>query len=90
MIDRINYILDKRGWTPAELAERVGVQPLAVCRWLRGSNPSEHFYEELTILYLQVKEAEKRQNLSSHTKGRVLSQRGKIRFLFPWYSHQKK
>ncbi|HFU4369514.1 TPA: helix-turn-helix domain-containing protein [Streptococcus suis] len=77
--DKIKYILQKTGWTRKQFATEMGVTILSVYRWLDGRPPRQCMLDKIDELYEQVKPYEPR----------VLAQRGKIRLVYPYYSHQR-
>ncbi|MFM0779810.1 hypothetical protein [Streptococcus suis] len=77
--DKIKYILQKTGWTRDQFATEMGVTNLSVYKWLDGRPPRQRMSDKIDELYEQTKD----------TKPKVLAQRGKIRILYPYYSHQR-
>ncbi|HEL2123364.1 TPA: helix-turn-helix transcriptional regulator [Streptococcus suis] len=76
--DKIKYILQKTGWTRDQFASEMGMTTLSVYKWLDGRPPRQRMLDKIDELYEQTKD----------TKSKVLAQRGKIRILYPYYSHQ--
>ncbi|MGO0077515.1 hypothetical protein ACTMS3_04505 [Streptococcus suis] len=52
---------------------------LSVYKWLDGRPPRQRMLDKIDELYEQTKDV----------KPKVLAQRGKIRILYPYYSHQR-
>ncbi|HEM5190342.1 TPA: helix-turn-helix transcriptional regulator [Streptococcus suis] len=77
--DKIKYILQKTGWTRDQFAAEMGATTLSVYKWLDGRPPRQRMLDKIDELYEQTKD----------TKPKVLAQRGKIRILYPYYSHQR-
>ncbi|AXI65861.1 TPA: helix-turn-helix transcriptional regulator [Streptococcus suis] len=76
--DKIKYILQKTGWTRDQFATEMSVTTPSVYNWLGGRPPRQRMLDKIDELYEQTKD----------TKSKVLAQRGKIRILYPYYSHQ--
>ncbi len=47
---RIQYLMDKKGWTQKDLARKLGKAPPEISKWLRG----DHNFTVQTIIKLQV------------------------------------
>ncbi|HFU3939918.1 TPA: helix-turn-helix domain-containing protein, partial [Streptococcus suis] len=77
--DKIKYILQKTGWTRDQFATEMGVTTPSVYKWLDGRPPRQRMLDKIDELYEQVKPYEPR----------VLAPRGKIRLVYPYYSHQR-
>ncbi|HEL2164403.1 TPA: helix-turn-helix transcriptional regulator [Streptococcus suis] len=77
--DKIKHILQKTGWTKNQFATEMGVMALSVYKWLDGRPPRQRMLDKIDELYEQTKD----------TKPKVLAQRGKVRILYPYYSHQR-
>ncbi|HEL1995825.1 TPA: helix-turn-helix transcriptional regulator [Streptococcus suis] len=77
--DKIKYILQKTGWTRDQFASEMGVTTPSVYKWLDGRPPRQRMLDKIDELYEQVKPYEPR----------ALAPRGKIRLVYPYYSHQR-
>ncbi|MGT2800843.1 hypothetical protein Javan290_0038 [Streptococcus phage Javan290] len=95
--EKVAYILKVNYWTQQQLGEKIGVTFNTISKWKRGFAISDENRLKIEQLYNQARrlEWERRQpnlepmqNLKS--KGKVLSERGKMVFKFPWYSYQRK
>ncbi|BDD37924.1 helix-turn-helix domain-containing protein [Streptococcus ruminantium] len=85
--DKIKYILQKTGWTRDQFATEMDVSKVSVYAWLNGVAPRESRSAAIDELYEYCKRVPA--SAAKPSIPRVLSERGKIKLKFPWYSHQK-
>ncbi|HFU4203802.1 TPA: multiprotein-bridging factor 1 family protein [Streptococcus suis] len=90
--DKIKYILDVTGWSQQTLADELNVTQSAVSAWQRGRAVRTGYTERIDKMYDRARRIDwerKRADEVVPTGPQVLSQRGKIIFKYPYYSHQR-
>ncbi len=84
---KIRYILWYTKWTVEDFAKEMDVSKVSVYAWLDGAIPRESRSAAIDELYEYCKRVPA--PAAKPSIPRVLSERGKIKLKFPWYSHQK-
>ncbi|MGT2951602.1 hypothetical protein BU202_08170 [Streptococcus cuniculi] len=95
--EKIEYILQVTYWTQQQLADKIGVKQTTISKWKRGRVVRDKYIDKIEQLYNQARRLQwDREQLKpkpipkQKVVGEVLSERGKIVLIFPWYSYQKK
>ncbi|HFR3628132.1 TPA: helix-turn-helix domain-containing protein [Streptococcus suis] len=86
--DKIKYILQKTGWTRDQFASEMGVTTPSVYNWLGGRPPRQRMLDKIDELYELYEQDELYEQVKPY-EPRVLAPRGKIRLVYPYYSHQR-
>lgn len=94
-VDKIRYILLKTSWNKSKLARTLGVNKSTITLWLKGGEPKDKYKREIERYYTIVRYHEwkcKQNTLRAKPRfePKVLSKRGKIRIMFPYYQHQRR